>query len=191
MELDRSTVRRLAREYENEEALYGVERKHLDILPEMYADGEFGWRDVEWVVRWYYRRFLGAFPNQKRRAIEERFGGNSYEDVRDAFEAVFDAEDVTEKVARLTDLDAVDVPLASGYLMFIDPDSFVVMGEREWTVLHRSGLLDDPYPDDPTPGDYERYLAVCRDLATDLDCELWTLYRALWRRYKTDEGLEA
>jgi hypothetical protein len=29
--------------------------------------------------------------------------------------------------------------------------------------------------------DYERYLGVVRGVAERCDCDLWTVYRALWR----------
>ncbi|MFB6185173.1 MAG: hypothetical protein ABEI96_11510 [Haloarculaceae archaeon] len=188
MDLDAETVRELAAEYERKEAFHNVEQQHLDILPGMYADGEFGWRDVEWVVRWYYRRFMGAVPNRERREIEDEFGRNDFETVRDVFADVAATDDLHERIDRLADLDAVDVPLASAFLTFFDPDSYLVLGEREWTVLTRASALDEPYPEAPTASDYETYLETARTLAAEFDCDLWTLYQAVWRAWKDEDG---
>jgi hypothetical protein len=228
MDLTPSVVRSHAEAYRREEPLYTVEQEQIETLPGAFAAGAYGRRDAEWVVRWYYRRFLGAYPNADRRAIEERFADNDVEAVRraiaraaerrdggpgdsptaegdagtDAGEDVdadtdrststgteatprpVDAADLHARLGALTALDGVDVPVASGFLMFLDPSAFVVCGEREWSVLREAGELADPYPDAPSPADYERYLRTCRGVAADCDCDMWTLYRALWRLWK-------
>ncbi len=184
MELTHSVVQARAEEYQQEEPLYTVEQEQIDLLPKAFADGEFGWRDAEWVVRWYYRRFLGEFPNAERRELEEQFGRNDFETVRETIVTVASTPDLAERVDRLTALEGVDVQVASAFLFFVDPDAYVVLGEREWTVLREAGELDEPYPDSPSVADYERYLERCRSAADRLECDLWTLYRALWRLWK-------
>jgi len=54
MELTRSLVETRAQRYQEVQPLATVEREHVEILPEMLAEEEFGWRDVEWVVQWYF-----------------------------------------------------------------------------------------------------------------------------------------
>jgi hypothetical protein len=183
MELTRSVVERRAEEYRDEEPLYAVEDQHVDILPDMLAEGEFGRRDVEWVVRWHYRRYLGEYPHADRRATEEAFGENSYEDVSRALADVVstDPEAVGARIDRLTELSGVDVRVASAFLAFLDPERHIVVGDREWTVLHEAGELSEPYPDPPTVADYESYLATCQSVCDRLDVDAWTLHRALWR----------
>lgn len=185
MELSRSVVAERAEEYRQSEPLVSVEEQHLDILPSMFEDGEFGRRDVEWVVRWYFRRFLGAYPDADRRRREEQFLENDFERVRSVLVDLASVE-VDEALDRLTALDGVDVPVASAFLHFSDPDSYIVVGEREWSVLFEAGELSDPYPDPPSPAAYETYLETCRTLADEFDCDLHTLYRALWRLAKAD-----
>lgn len=181
MELTRSLVETQAREYRDREALYTVEQESLETLPRAFESGEYGRRDAAWVVRWYYRRFLGDYPDAERREAEEGFRDNDFEAVRSAIGDAVDASDAAEALERLTDLEAVDVPVASAFCMFIDPDAYVVVGPREWSALRAAGELDRPYPDPPAISDYETYLERCRSLADRFDCELWTLYRALWR----------
>lgn len=186
MELSRSVVTDEATSYREHEPLVTVEDQHLDILPGMFADGEFGRRDAEWVVRWYFRRFLGAYPDAERRRREEAFRTNDFETVRDVLvdRPSLDAEDALD---RLTALDGVDVPVASAFLQFSDPEAYVVVGEREWSVLHDAGELAEPYPESPSSADYLTYLETCRRLADAFDCDLITLYRALWRLGRPDD----
>ena len=187
MELDCQTVEDRAREYRDTAALYAVERQHVDILPEMFETGEFGWRDPEWVVQWYFRRFLGAYPDAERRAIEDAFGDNTYEAVLSAIQGAIDAEDAATALDRLTALDGVDVGVGSAFLQFIDPERYVVCSEREWATLRSAGELECAYPDPPSTADYEGYLETCRSIADRCGCSLLTLYRALWTLEADDE----
>lgn len=179
--LDRSLVEELASEYREREPLYAVESEQIETLPAAFAEGSYGWRDAEWIVRWYYRRHLGAFPDDERRAREERFRANEYERLREVIERVVETDEDTERVERLTSLDGVDVPIASAFLLFLDPEASIVVGEREWSALRAHDELVEPYPDPPTIAEYESYLDACRSRTDRLDCEMWTLYRALWR----------
>ncbi|WP_202946612.1 hypothetical protein [Halalkalicoccus jeotgali] len=60
MTLTRSTIEEKVAEYEREEPFYPVEQEGIETYPAAFAAGEFGFRDAEWVVQWYYRRYLGA-----------------------------------------------------------------------------------------------------------------------------------
>ena len=188
MELTRSLVSDAAAAYAAEGPLYPVEREQVETLPDAFEAGAFGRRDAEWVVRWYYRRFLGDYPDAERRAAEERFERNDFEAVRAAVQEAATAADAAAAAERLTRLSGVDVPVASAFLMFADPERNVVVGEREWTVLREAGSLSDPYPDPPSVADYETYLGACRSLADRFDCDGWTLYTALWRVWKDRRG---
>lgn len=179
--LTRALLEAKAAEYEAEEPLYVVEAEQIEGLPGAFAAGAFGWRDAEWVVRWHFRRYLGAFPDAERRAREEAFGRNDLESVRAAIDGAASAEAAAEGVRRLTVLEGVDVPVASAFLQFVDPERYVVVGRPEWDVLHEAGELDDAYPDPPSPEAYGTYLAACRSLADRFDCTLLAIHRALWR----------
>lgn len=181
MDLNRSLVREKATEYERVEPLVARERDHLETFPEAFESGDYGWKDAEWVVRWYFRRYLGAYPDERRREVEEAFGTNEFDDVRDAIESVRVAEDVDGALRELTTLAGVDVEVASAFLQFFDPESYVVVDERAWQALLAADELDDPYPDPPSPAEYRRYLSTCRELAGRFECSLQELYRALWR----------
>lgn len=181
MDLTTSLVESKAAEYDQFQPLSAVEQEHREILPAMLTGGDFGWRDAEWVVQWYFRRYLGAYPDDRRRAVEESFGDNTYEDVRDAFATVADSASVEDRLSALRSLDGVDVRVGSAFLFFIDPDEHVVVGDREWQALHAAGHLADPYPDPPSVGEYLDFNDVCLGLADRFDVDTWTLYRALWR----------
>lgn len=181
MDFTRSVVEDTAHEYANEEPLYAVEQEHVELLPGMFRSGEYGWRDAEWVVQWYFRRFLGDYPDAERRATEEAFGDNDYEAVRDALNGALRADNTTARLDCLTGLVSVDVPVASAFLFFLFPDRYVVVSEREWGVLREVGELDTAYPEPVDIDDYQTYDELCLDLQERFDVDAWTLYRALWR----------
>lgn len=188
MELTSSVVEEMAGEYRAEEPLAAVEQDHVEMLPSMFAEGEFGWRDAVWVVRWYYRRFLGAVPNADRRAGEAAFDDNDFDDVHSTIQDVSGSRDVEFQIDRLTSLDGVDVPVATAFLQFVDPATYLVVGEREWTVLEDAGEISTPYPSPPTTDDYRTYLEAARDVADRCHCDTWTLYQAIWRLYGQAHG---
>lgn len=181
MELSRDLVEKKAAEYEDEEPLYAVEAESIETLGDAYRTGEYGWRDAMWVVRWYYRRYLGDYPDRNRRSAEKAFGENDFDSVREAIAGAASAGKVTAKLESLTALEGVDVPVASAFLMFLDPEAFIVIGDREWAVLADADHLSAPIPDTFTTDDYRRYLEVCRTLCGREGYGMWALYRAIWR----------
>lgn len=183
MDLTRAVVETKAAEYAADGPLYAVEAEQIDGLPGAFASGDFGWRDAMWVVQWYYRRSLGAYPDERRRAAEAEFGENDFEAIQTVIGDVVSTTGDARKVQRLTDLVGVDVPVASAFLQFIDPEAYIVVGDREWTVLREAGELTTPYPDPPSVDAYVGYLDTCRAITGRVGCDLWTLYRALWRLY--------
>ena len=186
MAFDCTRIEPLAETYAEMEPLYGVEADHIETLPVAFAAGEYGWRDVVWVVRWHYRRFLGAYPDADRRDAEAAFERNDFEDVRAAIGGAVGAETLRNALGSLRSLRGIDIPVASAMLFFIDPEAYLVVGEREWTALETAEELPAPYPDLPTVDAYEQYLGACRTIAERCGCGLWTLYRALWRRSKRE-----
>jgi len=188
MELTRALVAEKAREYRDAEPFDAVERDHVEIIPETFSSGDFGWRDAEWVVQWYYRRYRGAYPDERRRANEDAFRENDFDDVVDVLTHVSREGDVHEKTARLTTLEGVAVPVASAFLQFVFPDRYVVVGDREWSVLENAGELEGPYPDPPSVEEYVTYHEACRDLVDRLEVDPWTLYRAIWRLSSSETG---
>lgn len=192
MDLTADTIDALAGEYREREPFYPVEREGQETLPRVLRSGEFGRRDAEWIVRWYFRRHLDGQSHAERRAIEERFADNPFGDVLEAITgAAADAleGDLEAAIERLTTLDGVDVSVASAFLAFIDPDSYVVCGEREWIALCEVGRLDRPYPDPPTTDEYRDYLSACLSIAEETGRDPWTVQRALWRLSATDRDV--
>lgn len=181
MEFTRSLVETKVREYREMEPLYAVEQEHVEMLYETFKGGQYGWRDVEWVVQWYYRRHLGGYPDAERRAAEAAFRKNDFEKVTDVLGAVLERSDVAAKLDRLTTLDGVDVPVASAFLLFAFPEEYVTVGEREWNALREADELESSYPDPLSVDDYLRFHEGCRNLADRFDVDGWTLYRVLWR----------
>ncbi len=181
MDLTRELVDEKAAEYAEEEPLYAVEAESIETLGDAYRSGEYGWRDAMWVVRWYYRRYLGEYPDRSRRSGEEAFGENDFEAVRNAISGAVNGPDLEGRLDSLTTLAGVDVPIASAFLMFIDPETYIVIGNRECAVLADAGHLADPGPREFTTDEYRRYLEICRDLCDREGYGLWTLYRAIWR----------
>ncbi len=187
MTLDPDTLEASASRYETVQPLATVEAEHREMLPETFASGEYGWRDLEWVVQWYFRRFLGAYPNATRRRVEGIFGENDYEDVHHALSRAVEAETTERKLDVLCELTGIGCSLASAYLQYLEPGRYLVMSPAEWAVLEAAGELAEPYPADPNVSGYDRYLETCRNIATRGATDLWTVYRALWLEWY--EGL--
>lgn len=185
------TLEQHASRYETVQPLATVEAEHLEILPATFADGEYGWRDLEWVVQWYFRRFLGAYPNADRRAAESAFGENAYDAVHESITGAVEADSTAAKLECLVDLTGVDYPIASAFLSYLDPARYVVMGPAEWTVLADAGELEEAYPETPSLEDYRRYLEACIDIRERCNTDLWTVYRGLWMEwYESLEGVD-
>ncbi|GAA0716661.1 hypothetical protein J2744_000743 [Halorubrum trapanicum] len=192
MDLSESTLRDRAREYAAAEPLYDVERQHVETVPKTFAGEEYGRRDAQWIVRWYFRRYLGEYPDRERREREEAFRDNEFDDVIDAIEAAADAvgvknadpPDVDAALDALTALDGVDVAVASGFCQFLAPSRFVAIDRRTWAVLVAAGELDGDYPDPPSTADYRRFDDACRAVTDRTGVDAWTLYRALWRSFE-------
>jgi len=181
MELTRSLVEERAAEYDEEEPFVPVEEENVETLPGAFREGEFGFRDAEWVVQWFYRRPSGTYSNREQREREGRFAENDRQAVRRAVIDAATGGSVAERIDRLRELDGVDLPVASAFLFFSDTDRYIVVGPREWGVLESAGEIEGAYPDPPDLSEYERYLDRCRTLSDRFGCDMWTLYRALWR----------
>ncbi|WP_299332758.1 hypothetical protein [Haloplanus sp.] len=182
--LTRAVVDDSAEAYGREEPFDMVEREHIETLPPAFASGEFGRRDAEWVVQWYYRRRrrIGAITDAERRDGEERFLKNDYDAVVESIQGAASATDLVEQCGRLTDLAGVDVAVASAFLAFIRPARHVAVGAREWDTLHAAGELSAPSPDPVTTAAYGRYLDAVGAVADRVDRDRWTVYRALWQQ---------
>ena len=134
MDLTSELVERKAREYRDTAPLYAVEREHVEMLPDMLASGDFGWRDPEWVVQWYYRR--GTVSDAERREAEERFLDNDYEAMVDAMTDDYMVYAYPGDVRSFLD-DAVRTLDAVEALAEVDGDD----GMADRARRRRSGLL--------------------------------------------------
>jgi hypothetical protein len=169
----------LAAEYAAREPFDLVEREHVETTPRAFASGEFGRRDAEWPVQWYHRRDLRS--DAERRAAEERFLDNDYEAMVEAIRGAATADTLAEKLDRLTTLTGVDVPVASAFLAFTHPETYVAIGRQGWDGLRVAGELEGAYPDPVTAERYRTYVEAVTDVAERTDRDVWTVYRALWR----------
>jgi hypothetical protein len=180
MELSPETVESLAGEYAKSQPLATVEEEHLETLPAALSAGEYGWRDVEWIVQWYYRRHLGSYPDAERRAGEAAFRENEFDDLRAAIAGATAADATAAKLEALTGLAGVDTSVATAFLQFLEPAAYLVMSDHEWNALRACDEFARSYPERPSAAEYERYLETCRTAADRYNCDLQTLYRALW-----------
>ncbi|GAB7008373.1 hypothetical protein [Halorubrum trueperi] len=197
--------------YRESAPFYPVEAEAIGSLPDAYRTGDYGKRDIEWVVRWYFRRRVEAIDHDERRAVEDAVADADRREIRgrmwDAIDAIDDAEadDPVPDDAEADDLDpddvkvdetaaahhraldalahipGVDTAVASGLLWFLDPDRYFVVGDREWRVVAALTDLDDECPDPMTVEAYDRYLAAVRTLADELDVDHWKLYMVIQR----------
>ena len=154
--------------YESEEDQYAEEIERLETLPSAFDEGTWSIEDMKWIVRWKSSRSIGYFER------------NDPVEVQEQVSKAIEVNSVTEKVGILTELDGVQVRMASAILLFVNPDRFTVLDWRAWDVLHENGYLPDEIPDDPTVEDYLLYLGACWAIANEYDVSLRTLDMALW-----------
>ncbi|MFP9192527.1 hypothetical protein ACLI4Q_12825 [Natrialbaceae archaeon A-CW1-1] len=173
-------LERAAAEYAEREPLATVETERLETLPDAFADGSFLWKDAEWVVRWYARRPLRGDAHPAESAFRENDWDAIEAAIDDAVDAA-EADDTRDALEVLTNLSGFDVPVASAYLAYIDPDRYLVVDDRLWETVAAHTDLDPPVPEPIGVDDYLAYLECCRDLARTHELELVAVYRALWR----------
>jgi len=154
--------------YEAKENQSAEEIERLKALPSAFDEGTWTWDDLKWIVRWKSSRSIGYFERNDRKNVEKR--------VSEALAT----NSVSEKVDILSELDGVQVRMASAILLFVNPERFTVLDWRAWDVLHESGYLPDEMPNDPTVEDYLLYLGACWAIANEYNVSLRTLDMALW-----------
>lgn len=179
--------------YRESAPFHPVEAEAIESLSEAFRAGEYGKRDVEWVVRWYFRRAVTDIDHEERRAVEDAVSDVEPRELRGAMWDAIDALDDGignpphhRALDALTGIPGVDVEVASALLWFLDPDEYFVVGEREWAVVAaltddaRSGVdLDDRYPEPMTVDAYDRFLDAVRALADRLEVDHWRLYMVI------------
>lgn len=192
----------LAEAYRDSAPFYPVEEEAIGSLSKAFREGEYGKRDVEWIVRWYFRRRVEAIDHAERRAVESAVADADRKELRgrlwDAIDALDgvdrggEADEVNEAadspphhraLDALTRIPGVDIAVGSAFLWFLEPDRHFVFGDREWEVVAALGTLEGSYPDAPTVDDYDRYLDAVRAVASALDIDHWRLYQTIQQVY--------
>lgn len=179
--------------YRESAPFYPVEAEAIGSLSDAFRAGEYGNRDVEWVVRWYFRRAVTDIDHEERRAVEAAVSDVEPEALRGAMWDAIDAldDEISDPphhgaLDALTGIPGVDIEIAAALLWFLNPDEYFVVGEREWAVVaavtdgaHLEADLDDTYPESMTVDAYDRYLDVVRQIAERLDIDHWRLYMVI------------
>ncbi|EMA59490.1 hypothetical protein [Halorubrum kocurii] len=186
--------------YRESAPFHPVEAEAIESLPGAFRAGEYGKRDVEWVVRWYFRRAVTDIDHEERRAVEAAVSDADPRELRGAMWDAIDALDGADSEAAadsgpphrraldaLTRIPGVDVGVASALLWFLAPDEQFVVGEREWAVVAALAAADDlgpdldEYPEPMTVDAYGRYLDAVRGVADRLGVDHWRLYMVIRR----------
>ena len=171
--------------YREAAPFYPVEAEAIGSLGDAFRAGDYGRRDVEWVVRWYFRRRVATIDHDERRAVEEAVEGAEPRELRGA---LWDAIDALAETDAEDDPDAEADPHATALLWFLAPDRYPVVGDREWRVVAALTDLDEGYPDPMTPAAYDRYRDAVRTLSERLDVDGWRLYMIIQRVYAESFG---
>ncbi|WP_128905055.1 hypothetical protein [Halorubrum amylolyticum] len=196
----------LVEAYRESAPFYPVEAEAIESLSDAFRAGEYGKRDVEWVVRWYFRRAVADIDHEERRAVEAAVSDAEPRELRAALWDAIDALDGADAAAAgedpdpshhraldaLTEIPGVDVAVASALLWFLAPDEYLVGGEREWAVVaaltdegdagdagDAGAPLHDAYPEPMTVEAYDRFLDAVRGLAERLGVDHWHLYMVI------------
>ena len=180
-DLDEQTIRRLAHEYERTAAFATVETAALETFPTAARVGDLRWRDIEWLVRWYYRRHLSSRYNREASRAESAFGENQWPTVKETIERAIELETAKDRVDALVQLTGIGAGIASGILYFTSPTRDIVMGEPEWSTLRTFRIIDTVWPDTRSAQMYHDYRDRCFELAETSSVDLTELQRALFQ----------
>ena len=97
------------------------------------------------------------------------YARNTAAQIRRVSRAVLAARSEARRIALLTSLHGVSVPVASAILTLIDPKRYGVLDIRVWQLLHALGAVDGkPGGRGFGAGDWESYLACLRPAARGL-----------------------
>ncbi|MCC6948333.1 MAG: hypothetical protein IT539_11255 [Bradyrhizobiaceae bacterium] len=125
-----------------------------------------------WKLGSFVRRFkwVKIFPDN----VSDQMLDNAVSLARKAIENSNDKDSVREALEALTAIRGVRVPVASAFLMAMDPKRFTIIDRQAYKALgveFRDGILD-----------YLEYLWFCRREAERLRVTLEEHDRALWQR---------
>lgn len=98
----------LAEAYRDSAPFYPVEEEAIGSLSKAFREGEYGKRDVEWVVRWYFRRRVEAIDQPERRAIESAVADADRKELRGRLWDAIDALDGVDQGEKVDQEDEVD-----------------------------------------------------------------------------------
>jgi hypothetical protein len=129
--------------------------------------GAYSRDDFLTIVRWKSAR---ALPRAER---------NTAASVSTATRASFAAKDELSRIAAMTGLEGVGVPVASALLHFAFPDAYPILDFRALASLGESTTMTQY-----SPSFWARYVERCRDLAKDAGVSLRDLDKALWQDSK-------
>lgn len=171
MTLSRQLLEAKAKDYEDQ--YYEEELERLETLPRKFANDGWVMDDLEWIIKW---KVGVAFE----KPVLRHFRSNDEAAIREAIEEAVSAQSVGERVRALTSLKGIGVPVASAFLLFVDPDRFTLIDVRAWQALLDAGYFDQELSETPTVEEYLLYLGACWALANQYDVKLRTLDMALW-----------
>lgn len=173
-------LRSLASTYEQHMPFAGVESAMFETIGAAISSDALRWRDVEWMVRWYYRRHLSSRYNEARQSAEDAFRTNDWPEVSERVERAAHRSGPVERINVLTPLAGVDVGIASAILYFSRPDRDIVLGEPEWAALARWETIDEAFPEALTASSYGILHSAVLEISQTRSVDLITLQRALF-----------
>ena len=127
MGLTEQAIREAAQEYPERVDGFDEKVEQLATLPDAFADGSWRYEDIAWIAEW------------KTPRIRSKFQENDPAVVEDTIAAALDQPAGAGKLAVLTDLYGVGVPVASSILLFMDPTAYTVIDKFAWAVLTDHG----------------------------------------------------
>ena len=126
-------------------------------------------REFEEVCRWKSPRSIGKVRL------------NTPHRIRKATGAALLATSDLDRIQALVALQGVSVPTASAILTMLDPERYGVIDIRVWQLLHRLGVVEsNPGGTNLTVAQWERFLALIRELASTFDVSARNIERTLF-----------
>ena len=150
-----------------------VTRTLIRELGHVKRAGEFSRAEFLRMCRW------------KSPRAQPHYAKNSAGAIRRASRAALATRNEAQRLALLTGLEGVNVPVASAILTLIDPRRYGVLDIRVWQLLFALGCVDTkPSGRGFTERDWERFLALLRDQARRLGAPVRAVEYSLFRSHQ-------
>jgi thermostable 8-oxoguanine DNA glycosylase len=113
---------------------------------------------------------------------------NNHHQIREATSIALSSREERKRLAALTSLRGVGIPMASAILMLLEPDRYAVIDIRVWQLLRtRNAVKGNPAGTNFTFKQWAAYLRVVRRLAKEIRVSVRDVERTLFKIHQREQ----